>query len=524
MPGESQSYSTNQQQSQAYSLFGRGRSYLSLMLLVVTGTGILLLLSMPLMLGIGGYVYYQMTGRIAPGVQVGNTSLGWMTVDQATIVLQGDWNTRHMILVSDGIHSWQVPAADLGIELDAVQTAQSAFGVARRQAMWIEFGQMVRGWLDGWQVAPASSVDLQGARAGLESLNAQAIQPPRDAALAWDGSDLVVVPSELGYAINISETLRTLETDPGMVLASGYLRLKLMPLIPKISEVAEAMEQAEHFLNTPLTLYAYDPIRDEYLPWDVPRQEIGSWLTFESGETGPIVAIDEDKLGDYLEKLNVNLDDDRWLDSARYGGELSQALERGEPLLMFLSHRFTTYTVQPGDTLTAIGWKVGIPYWMILQANPDLNPDALQTGQTLVIPSKDDLLPLPVIPNKRIVIGIGDQRLWVFQDGQLLSKHVISTGIDRSPTQPGIFQVQTHELEAYASVWDLYMPHFLGVYEAWPGFMNGIHGLPMLSSGRRLWKDILGKPASYGCIIMDLDEAEWLYGWAEPGVVVDIRP
>jgi lipoprotein-anchoring transpeptidase ErfK/SrfK len=134
------------------------------------------------------------------------------------------------------------------------------------------------------------------------------------------------------------------------------------------------------------------------------------------------------------------------------------------------------------------------------------------------------MLPLPVIPNKRIVIGIGQQRLWVYQDGNLLSKHVISTGVDRSPTQPGVFQVQTHELEAYASVWDLTMPHFLGVYEAWPGFMNGIHGLPMLSNGRRLWKNILGKPASYGCIIMDLDEAEWLYNWAEDGVVVEIKP
>jgi lipoprotein-anchoring transpeptidase ErfK/SrfK len=133
------------------------------------------------------------------------------------------------------------------------------------------------------------------------------------------------------------------------------------------------------------------------------------------------------------------------------------------------------------------------------------------------------MLPLPVIPNKRIVISISEQRLWAYQDGQLLSKHVISTGIDRSPTQPGIFQVQTHELEAYASVWDLYMPHFLGVYEAWPGFMNGIHGLPTLSSGRRLWANILGKPASYGCIIMDLEAAEWLYGWAEQGVVVEIK-
>jgi len=84
--------------------------------------------------------------------------------------------------------------------------------------------------------------------------------------------------------------------------------------------------------------------------------------------------------------------------------------------------------------------------------------------------------------------------------------------------------VQTHKRNAYASVWDLYMPNFLGIYESWPGFMNGIHGLPTLSSGTRLWANILGQPASYGCIILDLDNAKWLFNWAEEGVVVEIRP
>jgi lipoprotein-anchoring transpeptidase ErfK/SrfK len=165
-----------------------------------------------------------------------------------------------------------------------------------------------------------------------------------------------------------------------------------------------------------------------------------------------------------------------------------------------------------------------MPYWMILHANPGLDPDTLWVGAELVVPSKDDLLPLPIIPGKRIVISIGKQHMGVYQNGSLLRDFVISTGIDRSPTQPGIFQVQTHQPIAYASVWDLYMPNFLGVYEAWPGFMNGIHGLPTLSNGRRLWANILGRPASYGCIILDLQPSEWLYNWAEDGVVVEITP
>ena len=110
----------------------------------------------------------------------------------------------------------------------------------------------------------------------------------------------------------------------------------------------------------------------------------------------------------------------------------------------------------------------------------------------------------------------------VYENGSPIREMVISTGVDRSPTQPGVYQVQTHDPSAYASVWDLTMPNFVGIYEAWPGFMNGIHGLPTLSNGTRLWASILGKPASYGCIILDLANAEWLYNWAETGVVVEI--
>ncbi|NDJ52069.1 MAG: L,D-transpeptidase family protein, partial [Chloroflexi bacterium] len=202
--------------------------------------------------------------------------------------------------------------------------------------------------------------------------------------------------------------------------------------------------------------------------------------------------------------------------------QLQSALQNGDDAFLIVTHTPTVYTVVSGDNLIRIAWKTGIPFWRIAAANPNVNTEALSPGQTLSIPSRSDLLPLPVIPNKRLIISISEQRLWGYEDGQLVYDEIISTGIDRSPTQPGVFQVQTHEDPAYAGNWDLWMPHFLGIYEAWPGFMNGLHGLPTLSSGVTLWADVLGQPASYGCIILDLPTAESMYSWAEAGTVVEI--
>lgn len=45
--------------------------------------------------------------------------------------------------------------------------------------------------------------------------------------------------------------------------------------------------------------------------------------------------------------------------------------------------RAKTYTVQTGDTLTAIAQKTGVPVAEILALNPEVDPQILIAGQTL---------------------------------------------------------------------------------------------------------------------------------------------
>jgi LysM repeat protein len=45
--------------------------------------------------------------------------------------------------------------------------------------------------------------------------------------------------------------------------------------------------------------------------------------------------------------------------------------------------RATFYTVQPGDSLTSIAAKTGIPLTTLETLNPKVDPNALQTGQRL---------------------------------------------------------------------------------------------------------------------------------------------
>lgn len=469
------------------------------------------------------YAYYQLGDRIVPGVSAGGVSLSGMTVEDAAVELQARWNLNPTFVLTDGSRTWNVLPAQFGLSIDAVQTAQMAYDVAHETDFFTEVAQMRAAMGEGVDIEPVVTFDAEKARKGLEDFASQVYVPPLNASLKWDSGILSTTPALAGFALDIERTYAGLEYAPLEMLQQGVLPLHLLTVQPAVTDASAALADAQRLLDSPFKLTVYDPISTEVFEWPVARDTLGSWLAISSDDSGIHVSLDPAKVSSFLQAQNASLGPGRWVDLTEASQMAADAVSQGSQVILIARHDATTYTVQPGDTLIRIGWRTGFPYWMILDANPGLDPDALTTGQVLNIPSKDANLPAPVIPGKRIVISISEQHMWIYEWGQEIGNYTISTGIDRSPTQPGIFQIQTHEVEAYASLWDLTMPHFMGIYQSWPGFWNGIHGLPTLSSGSILWRGALGSPTSYGCIILDLPDAEWLFTWAEEGVVVEIR-
>lgn len=125
-------------------------------------------------------------------------------------------------------------------------------------------------------------------------------------------------------------------------------------------------------------------------------------------------------------------------------------------------------------------------------------------------------------PNgKYVLVSIGEQHLYAYENGALIYSFVASTGMGNS-TRVGSFRIQDKIPNAYGANWDIWMPNWMGIY--WSGSLeNGIHALPILPSGARLWSGYLGTPISYGCVVLGVDEALQLYEWADVGTPVEIR-
>jgi lipoprotein-anchoring transpeptidase ErfK/SrfK len=123
--------------------------------------------------------------------------------------------------------------------------------------------------------------------------------------------------------------------------------------------------------------------------------------------------------------------------------------------------------------------------------------------------------------SKYILVDISEQHMYVYEADALIYSFVVSTGIHNA-TRAGHFGVQSKIPNAYGSTWNIWMPYWLGIY--WSGGLeNGIHALPILPNGATLWAGFLGRPISYGCVVLGTYDAQVLYDWAEMGTPVDIQ-
>lgn len=122
---------------------------------------------------------------------------------------------------------------------------------------------------------------------------------------------------------------------------------------------------------------------------------------------------------------------------------------------------------------------------------------------------------------KYILVSISEQHLYAYDNDQLIYSFIASTGMGNS-TRVGRFSVLDKIPNAYGANWNIWMPDWLGIY--WSGNLeNGIHALPILPGGDRLWSGYLGTPISFGCVVLGVDEALQLYNWVDIGTPVEIR-
>jgi lipoprotein-anchoring transpeptidase ErfK/SrfK len=456
-----------------------------------------------------------------PGVQAMGVNLGGQTTSQAVETLQTQWNQR-TIVVSTADKSWSAPPTELGLILDAEAMVQQAHAQGRSSV------SLMRLWQGEATVDPIWHFDRVRADSMLQVLAAQVTLPGQDANVQITGGRIEQTPPVMGRALDIGATAHWLEAHAAQVLEERKLNLITMPVAPPVADVSPAVAQARSLLSAPRTIELYDALKNEHFTWTIPPEVLGGWLTLHLNPEDQHWlnwTVDQAKVQAYLAKQSATLGNLRYVNMDKALPAVMALTQKPGPAIKLpVLHSEQQHVVKAGETVSSIASDYGIPYPWIQAANPGLG-DFLRVGQSITIPSPDVLLPLPPVENKRIIVSISGQTVQAFEDGKVKWQWQGSTGMASSPTAPGTYQIRTHEPNAYAANWNLWMPWFMGIYQPVPGndFMNGFHGFPKRGGTQLLWTANLGTPVTYGCILVSTDNAKALYDWAQEGVVVEIR-
>ncbi len=146
-------------------------------------------------------------------------------------------------------------------------------------------------------------------------------------------------------------------------------------------------------------------------------------------------------------------------------------------------------------------------------------PEAIDTNNLAVILGEN------ANDNKRIEIDLSHQKLYAYEEGNLIYNYTISTGKPWWATPTGEFKTwiklrharMRGGSKALGTYYDLpNVPHVMYFENervpGWKGY--GIHGA--------YWHNNFGQPMSHGCANLQLPDAEALFSWAGVGTRVII--
>lgn len=176
----------------------------------------------------------------------------------------------------------------------------------------------------------------------------------------------------------------------------------------------------------------------------------------------------------------------------------------------------TTYVVQQGQELGLIAKEYNVSIADIAALNGITNPDFIYPGQELLIPAAGIYVPeapaAPTSSGRAIVVSTDNQRIYAYQDGQMIRSHLVSTGLPDTPTVKGDYKVYVKYTATDMSGPGYYLPQVPYTMYFYQGY--GIHGT--------YWHNAFGRQMSHGCVNLPTEEAQWFFNFAEVGTPVRV--
>ena len=241
--------------------------------------GMILFTVMTSLVWIGLQTLYA--GRIYPGVEIDGIKLGGVEVNQALLKLvdaSGPAQHSSLQLQFQG-KTWSVGAVDLGVSFDPGSTLLNAYAIGRSGTLDRRAGDLIKILSGKHTIPPVYQFNQKTAYQYLENLSRQINQPVREAELVIQGTQIVAVPGQSGYFLDIPASM-DLITNSLQKQEGGILPLVVRQSQPEVMDASGYAAAAQSILSSPLTLTAPSDVENTSRSWRFNPEELAAMLSF----------------------------------------------------------------------------------------------------------------------------------------------------------------------------------------------------------------------------------------------------
>ncbi len=179
----------------------------------------------------------------------------------------------------------------------------------------------------------------------------------------------------------------------------------------------------------------------------------------------------------------------------------------------------TSHLVASGEELGLIARMYNVSLEDLITINGISDPNLIFAGQELTIPasgiyepSAAEAPPAPTANGRSILVSISHQRIYAYENGNLVHSQLVSTGLPQTPTVLGDYAIYVKYVATDMRGPDYFLPDVPYTMYFYQDY--GIHGT--------YWHNNFGRPMSHGCVNLPTDQAQWFFDFASVGTPVRV--
>ena len=220
-------------------------------------------------------------GKVHPGVTVGGVEVGGLSPDKAASALEKQLTakSKEPVTLTYKDKTWPIKPADLALTFDYASLVDSAMSVGRSPSIGTSTLQRMAAWVGKADLAAPVKVDAKKLDKVLGVVASDVDAAPRDASVSIEGTEVKVLPSANGVAVNRPKVSARLLA--AFIASDRRVPVETVTASVRVTDAAaqEAKATVETMLAKPVTVTL------DKKSWEFSAKEIARLIAFRTVES-----------------------------------------------------------------------------------------------------------------------------------------------------------------------------------------------------------------------------------------------